>query len=501
MSSLKKLAGQTAVYGLSTILGRFLNYLLVPLHTALFSKADFGTVAEMYGYVSFLNVILMYGMETAYFRFSNEQKNSNKVFSTALISIICSSVVFTLVALVFSQPLANLIRYPEHAEYIQYFALIIGLDALTFLPFALLRQQNKALKFAIVKNINIFSNILLNLYFLLLCPYMQQNKGINLPFYDGSIGIKYVFFSNLFASIITIPLLLNEFKYISFGFDKKLWKQMITYGAPLIIVGFAGMINETLDRILIKYLYPNPSLANEMNGIYAANYKLSILMTLFIQAFKFAAEPFFFNHAKTTDKRTIYADVMNYFIIICLTLFLVVTLFIDFFKHFIDQKFYEGLHIVPILLLANMFLGIYYNLSIWYKLSDNNKKGANISLMGAGITLLLNFLLIPIYGYTGSAWTTFICYFSMMLVCYMLGKKYYPIPYHVNKFIGYTLLAIAIFWAGNFVHNISSNSYLNWGLSFLLLIGFLGIALIIEIKSAHLKQFFTNGNKNNQSIE
>jgi len=479
MSSIKKLAGQTAVYGLSTILGRFLNYLLVPLHTALFSKADFGTVAEMYGYVSFLNVVIMYGMETAYFRFSNDNKENPKVFSTALISILTTSILFMATMVFFAQPIANTIRYPEHAEYITYFAFIIGLDALTFLPFALLRQQNKALKFALVKNINIFSNILFNLYFLMLCPFLQ-NKGYEMPLYDGNIGIKYVFISNLIASIITIPLLFMEFKKITIGFDQIIWKQMIKYGAPLIIVGFAGMINETLDRVLIKYLYPDAGLANEMNGIYAANYKLSILMTLFIQAFKFAAEPFFFSHSKTSDKRTIYAVVMDYFIIICLSLFLVVTLFIDFFKHFIDVKFYAGLHVVPILLLANMFLGIYYNLSIWYKLSDNNKKGAKISLMGAAITIVLNFIWIPIYGYTGSAYTTLICYFTMMTVCYLMGKKYYPIEYNLKKFFGYTITAILLFFIGKLAADLFAETPILYGINTVLLLTFIGIAFIVE---------------------
>lgn len=479
MSSIKKLAGQTAVYGLSTILGRFLNYLLVPLHTALFSKADFGTVAEMYGYVSFLNVVIMYGMETAYFRFSNDNKENPKVFSTALISILTTSILFMATVVFFAQPIANTIRYPEHAEYITYFAFIIGLDALTFLPFALLRQQNKALKFALVKNINIFSNILFNLYFLMLCPFLQH-KGYEMPLYDGNIGIKYVFISNLIASIITIPLLFMEFKKITIGFDQIIWKQMIKYGAPLIIVGFAGMINETLDRVLIKYLYPDASLANEMNGIYAANYKLSILMTLFIQAFKFAAEPFFFSHSKTSDKRTIYAVVMDYFIIICLSLFLVVTLFIDFFKHFIDAKFYAGLHVVPILLLANMFLGIYYNLSIWYKLSNNNKKGAKISLMGAAINIVLNFIWIPIYGYTGSAYTTLICYFTMMTVCYLMGKKYYPIEYNLKKFFGYTITAILLFLIGKLAADLFAETPILYGINTLLLLTFIGIAFIVE---------------------
>jgi O-antigen/teichoic acid export membrane protein len=308
----------------------------------------------------------------------------------------------------------------------------------------------------------------------------MQNKGILIPLFDGQVGIKYVFISHLIACIITIPLLIVELKKISLGFDAAVWKQMLRYGAPLIIVGFAGMINETLDRVLIKYLYPDASLANEMNGIYAANYKLSILMTLFIQAFKFAAEPFFFSHSKTTDKRTLYATVMDYFVIICLALFLVVTLFIDVFKQYIDVKFHEGLHVVPILLLANMFLGVYYNLSIWYKLSDNNKIGANIAMMGAVITLVLNFIWIPIYGYNGSAWTTFICYFSMMVVCYLLGKKYYPIDYHVKKFAGYTVFALVLFYIGKMTNNLFPEPEIIYSINAILLLSFFALAFIVE---------------------
>jgi O-antigen/teichoic acid export membrane protein len=379
----------------------------------------------------------------------------------------------------FAEPIAALIRYPNNPEYIVYFALIIGLDAITMLPFAYLRQQNKALKFAVIKNINIFTSILFNLYFLLLGPYLQ-NKGILIPLFDGQVGIKYVFISHLIACIITIPLLFVELKKITMGFDAIVWKQMLRYGAPLIIVGFAGMINETLDRVLIKYLYPDASLANEMNGIYAANYKLSILMTLFIQAFKFAAEPFFFSHAKTTDKRTLYATVMDYFVIICLALFLVVTLFIDIFKQYIDVKFHEGLQVVPILLLANMFLGVYYNLSIWYKLSDNNKIGAKIAMMGAVITLVLNFIWIPIYGYNGAAWTTFICYFSMMVVCYLLGKKYYPIDYHVKKFIAYIVVALLLFYIGKMTNNLFPEPEIIYSINAVLLLSFFTLAFIVE---------------------
>jgi O-antigen/teichoic acid export membrane protein len=282
-----------------------------------------------------------------------------------------------------------------------------------------------------------------------LCPYSVKTWGTTLPFYEAEIGIGYIFISNLVSSIITLPLLGKEFLQMrGYSFNKVLWREMLVYAMPMMVVGFAGMINETLDRTLITYFYENAEVGRSMNGIYGANYKLSILMTLFIQAFRYAAEPFFFSHAQTTDKRTIYGQVMDYFVLVCLCLFLVVMLFMDVFQHFIGVNFREGLHIVPVLLIANMFLGIYYNLSIWYKLSDQTNKGAMISLIGAGITIGANIILIPLFGYTGAAWATLICYISMAVICYVMGAKYYPIPYNTLKVLLYIAVALGLY----FVH-------------------------------------------------
>lgn len=460
MSPLRKLASQTAVYGLSTILGRFLNYLLVPLHTRVFDTDEYGVVSELYAYISFFLVVLTYGMETAFFRFSQDEEKKDKVFPTAFVSVSISSVVFMLGMGVFAQPIANAIRYPNHPEYIVIFSLILGFDAMTSIPFALLRQQGRPAKFAIVKNINIISNILLNIYFLMLCPYMQHKSNISLPFYDATIGVGYVFISNLAASIITLPLLSKEILWMKKGFDPTLWRKMIAYGLPLLIVGLGGMVNETLDRAIMKYLLPAGKGTLSQVGIYGANYKLSVLMSLFIQAFRFAAEPFFFSHAKTLDKKIIYARVMDYFVIVCLGIFLIVTLYIDLLKYFIGERFYEGLKVVPILLLANLCLGVYYNLSIWYKLSDQTSKGAIISLIGAGVTIGLNIWWIPVFGYVGSAWATFLCYFSMMLICYGMGMKYYPIPYHIRHILSFTGIALILFFAGWFCRNTFSTGNL-----------------------------------------
>lgn len=482
MNPLKKLASQTAVYGLSQIVGRFVNYLLVPLHTALFDTAEFGVNTLMYSYVTFFNVLLTYGMETAFFRFSQKQDNPAQVYSTALTSLISSSLFFGLLLGVFSPQIASVINVPEHPEYVVYFTAIIALDAISAVPFAYLRQQNKALKFAIVKNINIFTNILLNLYFLLLCPYVQKEYGTLLPLYNGTVNIGYIFLANLIASIVTIPLLWKEILAIrNASFNKTLWREMLMYGLPLMVVGFAGMINETLDRIIISYVYTDVQEGLRATGIYGANYKLSVLMLLFIQAFRYAAEPFFFNHAKDNDKRHIYATVMNYFTLVCLALFLTVTLYIDVFKHFINNRYWEGLHVVPVLLLANMFLGMYYNLSIWYKLSDNTNKGAMISTTGAVITILANIILVPLLGYTGSAWATLICYVSMAVICYVMGAKYYPIPYQVGRLLGYIGFALVLFLGSNYLP--IPDGILKYSLNALLLLLFIGVTVVSERKN------------------
>lgn len=433
-SQIKKLASETAIYGLSQMLGKFVNYLLVPIYTRVFLPEEYGVVNLLYGYLAFFNVILTYGMETAFFRFISKKDGDNKVFSTAFISICLSSLLAGLLWIFFKYPIMDWLDYSGEIKIINCFILISIFDALAALPFALLRYYKRPIRFAIIKNTSLFVNIFLNLYFLVLCPYAIKNGWNSLPFYYPNWGVFYIFISNAVSSFIVIPLLWNEIKKISSGFDKELWKEMFKYAFPLLLVGLAGMINETLDRTLV-YLYPDSFTGQKMIGIYGANYKLSILMTLFVQAFRYAAEPFFFSHAKSSDKRKIYADVMNYFVVVCCFLFLLVMMNLDLFKLFIGEKYHEGLSVVPILLLANMFLGIYYNLTIWFKLSDKTTWGAYISILGAIITLAVNFIFIPYYGYMASAWATFLCYGSMMLACYFSGQYFYHIPYQFKKIL------------------------------------------------------------------
>jgi O-antigen/teichoic acid export membrane protein len=340
-------------------------------------------------------------------------------------------------------------------SYIKYVAGILAFDAISAIPFAKLRQENKAKRFAILRLINIGINIGLNLFFLVLCPALlktDSSSWVNV-FYNPEIGIGYVFISNLIASAATVLLLSPEIFSSKFEFDTALWKNMIIYSFPLMIAGFAGMINETIDRILIPYLINDKTDAMVQLGIYGACYKLSIIMTLFIQTFRYAAEPFFFSQSTGEQPQKVYAEVMNYFVIVCSFIFLSVMLYIDVVKLFIGPAYRSGLVVVPILLMANLCLGVFYNLSIWYKLTAKTTWGAWISILGAIITLALNFWLIPVMGYLGAAWATLICYASMMVISYSFGQKYYHVPYKVFSFFRYTILALVLWLVSRFFEN------------------------------------------------
>lgn len=447
LNPLKQLAGQTAIYGLSSIIGRVLSYLLVPVYTRVFLPSEYGVVNEMYAYVSLLIVILTYGFETGFFRFSEAEQDKEKVYSTALISLIVSSSLFILLAFVFAQPVATTLRYPDNKEYIIWLAFIVALDATSAIPFAKLRAQKKAKRFAAIKIISIATNILLNLFFILLCPYLKKHgilNGFVDMVYSSKTGVGYVFISNVISSALAIVLLLPEIIKIKYRFNTELWKRMMRYSLPLLLVGFAGIINETMDRVFLKYLLPE-DIALSQVGIYGACYKISIIMTLFIQSFRFAADPFFFSQAKQENAKQIYADVMKYFVIVCAFIFLCVMLYIDAVKYFVGDKYYSGLPVVPILLMANMCLGIYYNLSIWYKLTDRTNFGAYISVFGAAVTVILNVWWIPLIGFMGSAWATFICYALMMIVSFFYGQKHYHINYNLARIFTYIGLSLLLY--------------------------------------------------------
>lgn len=452
MNPLKKLAGQTVLYGLSSVIGRFLNYLLVPLYTNIFLPQEYGVVTEFYAYIGFFVVLLTYGMETAYFRFSSQSKNKEegeKHYATALWSILVSSALFLSVFLLYADSIALAIEYPQHTEYVKYFSLILALDTLCALPFARLRLQEKAFHFAGIKLLNIGINIGANLFFLLFLPYCIS-ENILLPlhkFYLPEIGVGYIFISNLLASAITFLLLTPLFTPLKKGWNKLQWSKMIRYAIPLVFVGFAGIINEMADRIMLKQLLPfELSERMAMIGIYGANYKIAILMTLFIQAFRYAAEPFFFSQSKEENANQLYIKILDFFVLFGCTAFLFILFYLDIVQYFIGEKYRSGLDAVPILLLANLFLGIQVNISIWYKLTGHTKTGALIAIITAIITIGLNYLLIPTLYYMGSAWATLAAYLTMVALTALAGKKYYPIDYNWKKITLYIGSAIGLYF-------------------------------------------------------
>lgn len=486
MGTIKKLAGQTAIYGLSTIVGRLLNYLLVPIYTRIFLPEEYGVVSEFYAYVTFLMIVFTYGMETAFFNFWQKEEDKDKVYSTGVISLLISSVGLALIMILFSGPLASLIKYPKHSEYVSWFGMILALDAMTALPFARLRQLNKPKVFAAAKLFNILVNIFFNIFFLVWCPEWAKEKSglmssLANSVYSPQIGVGYVFISNLLSSALTLLLLLPQFRNISFRLDKELWKKMIIYALPLMVAGFAGMINETFDRAIYKYLAPNKSIALAELGIYSACYKLSILMTLFIQTFRYAAEPFFFAQQTKENKNEIYANVMKYFVITCCFIFAGVMLYMDVVKHFIGVKYHSGLKVVPVLLMANMCLGIFFNLSMWYKLSGQTRYGAYFSVFGAVVTIILLVLLIPAMGYMGAAWATLICYAAMMVVSYVTGQKNYPINYDVGRILTYIGLALMVYFASIGIEKIlHPGKITSFVINTLLLMAYVGYTFVLE---------------------
>jgi O-antigen/teichoic acid export membrane protein len=447
---LKKLAGQTVVYGLGTILPRFLNYFLVPILTRAFLPAEYGINSELYAYISFLNVIFTYGMETTFFNFNSKLENKQEVYNTALLSLLTSSLVFSFILVLFSSAIANGLSTPNASyskQFIVWCIFIMSSDALMSIPFAKLRSENKAIIFSSLKLFNVVINFGLTVFFISFCKsaYDQGEDNFMASFYNPDIGIGYCFLANLIANLLTLLLLSKHFLSLTFKLNTELLKQMLKYTWPLIILGLAGMVNETLDRILLKKLMPDKELAQEAQGIYGACYKIAILMTIFIQAFRFAAEPFFFGKAKEKDSKRTYAIVMKYFVIFCLFLLLGTLLNLDWIKYIIDEPYWSGLRVVPILLLANLCLGVVYNLAIWYKLSGQTKYGAFISVAGAVITIIINLIFVPAYSYLACAWATLAAYAGMMVLSYFWGQKNFPIKYNVRAMMFYTMITLLLY--------------------------------------------------------
>lgn len=458
MSIAKKLVGQTAAYGLSSIVGRAITYLLVPIYTAVFAPAELGVQVVLYAYVAFFNVLFTYGMETAYFRFANKPGTDRKhLYNHAMSLLMTSSVLLSGLILLFSNQIAALIGYPEYPQYVRWLALILGIDAVAAIAFAQLRLENRAVRFASIRLFNIFLTVGANLFFLVLCrniyagEYLQGLRPYITYIYNPDLGVGYIFLINLWANLLLLPFFWRQFMSFRFKIDRNLLRPMLVYAYPLMLMGLAGMVNEVIDRILLRSYLPEsvyPNLSNDaVVGIYGNCYKLAIFMSLAIQAFRYAAEPFFFSQAEEKNSPATFALIMKWFVIVCAFIFLFISANLEDFALLLRRESYrQGIMVVPVLLLANLFLGVYYNLSVWFKLTDQTRFGTYISFGGAAITILFNLLLIPVLGYMGSAIATLACYFSMALASYLLGNRHYPIPYPVRTILGYILLAAGLVW-------------------------------------------------------
>lgn len=486
-SSIKKLAGQTVWYGVSSIAARFINYLLTPLLTYnLAHKEDYGKIGLVYSAIPILNVIFTYGFETAYFRFASREEYKKDLYSTASLSLLFSTIIFTSVLWIYQSAFGKVIGLSDFPQIIQISIFIIALDALTIIPFARLRQEGRPRKYAFVKIAGILFNILVTWFYVAWCPnhvHEGSNSFLVLIYDKNTNPVVYVMLANLIQNIFTLLLLSKEMKGIKLNFNIALWKEMMIYSLPLVIAGMGGMINETFDRLMLRWWLPGSVSHKESEvGVYNACYKLSILITLFIQAFRLGAEPFFFKQAEGENAPRTYARVMKFFVItLCIT-FLVINLFIPVWRYFIDKSYWDGLAVVPILVLANMSLGIYYNLSIWYKLSRKTMAGATITLIGAGITFLINFLFIPHFSYMASAWATFSCYASMMLISYFWGQKVFPVPYAWKKLLAYIGIVILLYFIEMGIVSFVDNIYFDLALSVVFTSAFIFFVIKVEKK-------------------
>jgi O-antigen/teichoic acid export membrane protein len=471
MNKIKALAGETVLYGFGSILPRMLNFLLVFLHTAVFVPNEYGVITKLYAYVSVINMVYMFGLETAYFRFSTKSgADETKVFNLAQTAVFSISLFFTIIFIAAANPIAK--ELDIASRYVIWFAAIMFIDALVAIPFARLRLQKKPKQFALGKIINIMILVLLNVYFLKFA-------------YNSDIGVDYVFIANLLANAFYILFFIKTFIKWRPAFDREVTVTMVHYSYPVMLTGVAGMVNEMFSRITLEWWLPKNFYRGQTSeyalGIFGACYKFSAIMNLAVQAFRFAAEPFFFSNSTEKNSPQLFARVNHYFILVCCFIFLAVTINLDILKYILqDEAYWQGLHIVPILLLAYLFLGIYYNFTIWFKLTDKTYFGTFITLGGMAVTIIGNLALIPYLGYMGSSLAALFCYLSMTIACYAFGQKYYPIPYHIKSGISYIIITTGIAYGVNSIA--INNQWLATGFHGLVLLIYLLIIFRIERK-------------------
>lgn len=464
MAGLKSLAKETAIYGVSSIVGRFLNYLLVPVYTIALpaSSGGYGVVTNIYAWVALILVLLTCGMETGFFRFANKgQDDPMRVYSTTLLSVSIGSLVFLALGLLFLEPIAGWLEYGEHPWYIGMMMIVVAMDAIQSIPFAYLRYKKRPIKFAALKLLFIFLNIALNLFYYVI---LEGND------------VGYAFLFNLVCTSVVMVCMIPELRGFTYVLDKELLKRMLRYSLPLVILGVAGILNQVADKIIFPFVYPDEAEATIQLGIYGAASKIAMIMAMFTQAFRFAYEPFVFGKSKEKDSREMYAQAMKFFIIFTLLAFLAVMFYLDILRHVIGRDYWDGLRVVPIVMAAEIFMGIYFNLSFWYKLIDETRWGAYFSLTGCIILILMNIFLVPQYGYIACAWAGFTGYGVAMLLSYFVGQKKYPIQYDLKAIGMYVLLAAVLYVAAEYVS--IDNIYLRMAYRTVLLLLF--IAYVVK---------------------
>ena len=459
MADMKSLAKDTAIYGLSSIIGRFLNYLLVPIYTYKIAVASggYGVITNLYAYTGLFFAILTYGMETTFFRFANKEDEDPKlVFSTVLRMVGTTSLLFVALVIGFIGPISSAMGYPEYPSYIWTMAIVVALDAFQAVLFSYLRYSKRPLKFAALKLLFIGLNIGLTLIFFVLLPWLYgKNPDLWGKFYDPGVGVGYVFYINLFCTSLVTFFFAKELRGIGYGFDKNLCKRMLSYSWPILILSVAGVLNQTADKILFPKVYPGPD-ANVQLGIYGAVVKIAMIMALITQAFRYAYEPFVFGSSREMDSKETYAKGMKYYIIFTLLAYLCVMGYINILRHFIHSDYWDA-RIVPIVMAAELMMGVYFNLSFWYKLTDKTYWGAIFAGIGCAVLIAINVLLVPKYGYIACAWGGFAGYGISMILSYVMERKYYPIHYPMKEIGLYTLLAAVLFVGITF-----SNKYLSF---------------------------------------
>lgn len=448
MANLKSLAKDTAIYGLSSIMARFINYLLVPIQTAKFNAAggQYGIITNVYAYVALLIILLTYGMETTFFRFmSKEGEEPKKVYATTLKTVGFTSLLFALIVIVFLNPIAGVLGYTDHPEYILVMYLTVAIDAFTAIPFAYLRCKHRPVKFATLKVLNITFNIILNLLYLVVLPYFKFNLfGI----YDAnfSLDVVWIFYINIFCSLATMLMLGKELVALKNPFDWATCKRMLSYTWPLLVMGLAGQLNQCASQIIFPYVFDGTAAeARTQLGIYGACIKIAMIMVMITQAFRYAYEPFVFGKSKDKDNKETYAKAMKFYIIFTLLAFLCVMGYMDILRHIVGRSYWEGLEIVPIVMAAEIMFGIFFNLSFWYKLTDRTIWGAYFSGIGAVVLIAMDILMIPQFSYWACAWAGFVSYAVSMVLSYISGQKYYPINYPIKDIIVYFVVAALLF--------------------------------------------------------